>query len=340
MANTTATTRRVRPQAPASVSEQAQEFLSAEFPFDGNPEPDLNDTEGWLRLIEAREAPVRAMFAARIPPAHVLARTQVDLSGVTSYVLRPHHVSEDNDAPLFLEIHGGGLFMCGGDLAWMMSADTAADRSGITWVPDYRMPPQHPYPAALDDCLAVYRRALEERPPGNIIVSGGSAGGNLAAALLLRARDEGLAMPAGIVLLTPELDLTESGDSFKTNLGIDFLNPLMQVNQLYANGNDLAHPYLSPLFGDLTGFPPTFLQSGTRDLFLSNTVRMHRRLRAVGVETELHVFEAMPHGSFGGHTPEDKELRAEVRRFEEQHIQKTTVPEAGAGMDIGRTQHR
>ena len=87
------------------------------------------------------------------------------------------------------------------------------------------------------------------------------------------------------------------------------------MNQLYAGGHDLADPYLSPLFGDFTpAFPPTFLQAGTRDLFLSNTVRMHRKLRSAGVDAELHVFEAMPHGGFFG-APEDAELDAEVRRF-------------------------
>jgi acetyl esterase/lipase len=86
-------------------------------------------------------------------------------------------------------------------------------------------------------------------------------------------------------------------------------------NALYAGEHDLAHPYLSPLFGDLaTPFPPTLLQAGTRDLFLSNAVRMHRALRAGGVDAELHVFEAMPHGGFGG-TVEDHDLDAEVRRF-------------------------
>jgi acetyl esterase/lipase len=189
----------------------------------------------------------------------------------------------------------------------------------ITWAVDYRMPPRHPYPAALDDCLTVYRRALRERSPEDIFVGGGSAGGNLAAALLLRAKDEGMPMPTGLVLLSPEVDLTESGDTFQTLLGIDHvLRPLMQVNLLYANGHDLSEPYLSPLFGDVTGFPPTFLHSGTRDLFLSNTVRMHRKLRAAGVEAELHVFEGMPHGGLGG-APEDIELGMEVQRFLERH---------------------
>jgi epsilon-lactone hydrolase len=154
-----------------------------------------------------------------------------------------------------------------------------------------------------------------ERSPDNVFVAGASAGGNLAAALLLRAKDEGLPMPAALVLLSPEVDLTESGDSFHTNLGIDHvLAPLMHVNLLYAGGHDLADPYLSPLFGDVTGFPPTFIQTGTRDLFLSNSARMHRKLRASGVEAELHVFEAMPHGGFGG-APEDLEVGVEVQRF-------------------------
>jgi epsilon-lactone hydrolase len=324
MTDATATTRHTRPPAPTSISEQAQQALNAAPPLEETPELDLDDTQGWLRYIEEREAPGREMLAPFVPPEDRLARSQVQLGGITTYVLRPSHVSDDREAPIFLELHGGSLIFGGGDLAWMMAAGKAANRNGTTWVPDYRMPPVHPYPAALEDCLAVYRHALAERPASKIIVSGSSAGANLAAALVLRARDEELPLPAALVLLTPQVDLTESGDSFQTNHGIDTLAPLMTVNRLYAGGHDLAHPYLSPLFGDLTGLPPTFLQTGTRDLFLSNTVRMHRRLLAAGVEVELHVFEAMGHGGFGGTTPEDLELAAEVKRFEEQHLQTRT----------------
>ena len=195
---------------------------------------------------------------------------------------------------------------------------TALARAGVRmWAVDYRMPPDHPYPASLDDCVTIYRSLLRNHRPEEIIVGGASAGGNLAAALILRARDEGLPLPAAAVLLTPEVDLTESGDSFRTNLGVDnVLGSLMSTNLLYASGHDLAHPYLSPLFGDFTeGFPPTFLATGTRDLFLSNTVRMHRSLRAAGVPAELHVLEAAPHGGFFGTSPEDRELVQEARRF-------------------------
>lgn len=179
------------------------------------------------------------------------------------------------------------------------------------------MPPDDPFPAALDDCVAAYRYALERHAPERIVVGGRSAGGNLAAALLLRARDEGLPMPAGLVLLSPQLDLTESGDSFEVNRLVDVVLPgsLLPSSRLYAAAADLQQPYLSPLFGDVTGFPPTFIQSGTRDLFLSNAARMHRALCRAAVPAELHVFEAMPHGGFMGGTPEDRELNEAVARF-------------------------
>lgn len=181
------------------------------------------------------------------------------------------------------------------------------------------MPPDHPYPEPLDDCVAAYQGLLGEHRPQEIVVGGGSAGGNLAAALILRTRDEGLPLPAAAVLLTPEVDLTESGDTFKTMVGVDTVGggrSLMPVNLLYAAGHDLAHPYLSPLFGDFAhGFPPTILTSGTRDVFLSNTVRMHRALRAAGIGADLHVLEAAPHGGFMANTPEERDLDREILAF-------------------------
>ena len=171
--------------------------------------------------------------------------------------------------------------------------------------------------------VAAYRALLREHRPEKVVVGGGSAGGNLAAALILRARDEQLPLSAGAVLRTPEVDLTESGDSFRTNMGVDTIATasLMPVNLLYAGEHNLNHPYLSPLFGDFSkGFPPSLLSAGTRDLFLSNAVRMHRALRAVGVRAELHLFEGAPHAGFRASeetsaAPEDEDLDREVRRF-------------------------
>jgi epsilon-lactone hydrolase len=312
---------RLRPPAPTSISEQARGFLASPSPMDGAPGlTDPDDTGALERWIAQQDAALAGMIADRLPTNLPVEESSFEIDGVRTYVLRPHHVQGGSATPVFLDIHGGALILGGGEVCRLMSRGMAFSRPMVTWSVDYRMPPKHPYPAALDDCVAAYRRLLEERSPQDIFVGGASAGGNLAAALMLRAKDEGLALPAGLVLITPEVDLTESGDTFRTLNGIDSaLQPLMSVNLVYANGADLADPYLSPLFGDLSGFPPTFLQAGTRDLFLSNTVRMHRRLLAAGVEAELHVFEAMPHGGFGGGTPEDLDLAQSVRTFLERH---------------------
>jgi monoterpene epsilon-lactone hydrolase len=306
---------------PNSISPEARRYLSGSPAYgDDKPPTDLTDIEAWLKYVESKDAVVAEALGAAMPAELPVERSESQINGVTIYVIRPTFVPDDADTPIYLDFHGGGLIMGGGELCKLMATGGALRRRMITWAVDYRMPPLHPYPAALDDCIATYRRALEHRAPEDIFVGGGSAGGNLAAALLLRTKNEGLPMPAALVLITPEVDLTESGDSFNTLLGLDpILSPLMQVNLLYANGHDLADPYLSPLFGDVAGFPPTFLQTGTRDLFLSNTVRMHRALRSAGVDAELHVFEAMPHGGFGGTTPEDQDLVTEVSHFLKQH---------------------
>jgi epsilon-lactone hydrolase len=302
---------RPTPPVPTSVSEAAQAFLATSPPA-RRETPALDDTEGWLEHGKlGDEYLVERLGGIELP----VQCEDTEIAGVHTYVIRGNDVADDLSTPIYLDIHGGALIVGSGEVCRLMCSSAAPSTGMIHWAVDYRMPPLHPYPASLDDCMAVYRALLQARDPQDIFVGGGSAGGNLAAALTVRATDEGLPMPAGLVLISPEVDLTESGDSFTTNLGIDnVLGPLMETNLLYANGHDLAHPYLSPLFADVTGFPPTFLQAGTRDLFLSNTVRMHRKLRDAGVDAELHVWEGMPHGGFGG-APEDIEVRIELRRF-------------------------
>ncbi len=306
---------------PASVSQQAQQFLSMDMFGDSADPLDPNDLDGWRAKIEASN---QLLVEVLTPEVEKLGSTveSHSIDGVPVFVVTPEGVDGGPDQPIYLDIHGGALIMGGGKACEVMAQKMAAQVQLRTWSVDYRMPPEHPYPAALDDVVAVYKSLLDIRAPGQIVVGGGSAGGNLAAALILRVRDEGLPLPAALILLTPEADLTESGDSFQTNLGIDCVltASLADSIALYANGHDLHDPYLSPLFGNLASpFPPTFLQTGTRDLFLSNTVRMHRKLRSGGVVAELHVFEAMPHGGFFG-APEDDELTAELRQFLSAHL--------------------
>ena len=298
---------------PSSISAQARERLAWMAANPRPARPENEDPVAWKAATAAADANMVAMLAPRCQGMD-LERDEIVLAGVPVFVSRPQNAPAGR---VYLDIHGGGLTSGGGEAARLMGCLAAARSGALTYSVDYRMPPDHPYPAALDDCMAVYRALLEQFEPGHIVVGGASAGGNLAAALGLRARDEGLPPPAGLVLLTPEVDLTESGDSFATNQLIDVMLPrgLPGANRLYAGGHDLADPYLSPLFGDFTkGYPRTFLQAGTRDLFLSNTVRMHRALLKAGVPVELHIFEGMPHGGFGG-TPEDAELDEAVQNF-------------------------
>jgi acetyl esterase/lipase len=312
---------------PGSISEQAQQMLGRMVGQDGVPlnarMPALapDDHEGWRRLQASVAQHYQASMAAAAAGVRAQSRTLM-VGGATVHVAVPAHSAQDDAA--FIDLHGGALVFGGGE-ACRIGACLQADRHGLVcYGVDYRMPPDHPYPAALDDCLAVYRHTLERHAAGRIVIGGRSAGGNLAVAMLLRARDEGLPMPGAVVLLSPEVDLTESGDSFQVNRMIDVMLPssLMAANRLYAGGADLAHPYLSPLFGSFDrDFPPTLLQTGTRDLFLSSTVRLHRALRRAGVDAALHVFEAMPHGGFMG-APEDEELEAEVARFVRARLQR------------------
>jgi monoterpene epsilon-lactone hydrolase len=305
---------------PTSVSAEAQAALRRLVNDDGVPlnslhvMPHPDEHDAWMRIkagADAQYASAVKAFAGSLRSSVETIRT----NGATVHVATPPESSRHDLA--YIDLHGGALVFGGGD-ACRAGARMQADQHDVRcYGVDYRMPPEHPYPFALDDCLTAYRYVLERHAPEDIVVGGRSSGGNLAAAMLLRGRDEGLPMPAGLVLLSPEVDLTESGDSFEVNRSVDVVLPgsLMSNNLLYAGGADLAHPYLSPLFGDLRGLPTTFLQTGTRDLFLSNTIRMHRRLRQADVYTELHVFEAMPHGGFMGGTPEDRELAEEVSRF-------------------------
>jgi acetyl esterase/lipase len=309
---------RVRERAiavPRSISPEARAVLgrASENPITWPPYPAHGDTEAWLKYIEVANANMKAMIDALPEPGE--AQVHVETLTVEGALCFKARGAPSND--VLFEIHGGALIGGGGELCRAMAARMSARFGATVYSPDYRMPPLHPYPTPLDDCLAAYRATLDQHAPERIVVHGGSAGGNLAAALMLRAREGGLPLPAGLILESPELDLTESGDSFGTNVVIDVVlqQGLGPANRLYANGHDLASPWLSPLFGDFSGgWPPTLLTAGTRDLFLSNAVRMLHRLREANVAAELLVYEAMPHGGFFG-TPEDRRLGQDMRAF-------------------------
>jgi monoterpene epsilon-lactone hydrolase len=313
-----ATPRSVSPQAQAAIAAGSAVVPQRLAEAEAEAFLPLDDADAWKARIAVTDEFIAMGFEGQALEADV---ETIEVGGIDVFVITPPGADTAADAPMLYDIHGGALIAGGGDACRLMGT-AAALRVGLpTWAVDYRMPPDHPYPTPLDDCVTVYRALLELKPADQLVVAGGSAGGNLAAALMLRARAEGLPLPRALLLFTPEVDLTESGDTFDTNAGVDYvlLQRLTESIALYAGDHDLRDPFLSPLFGDVSTFPPTFLQAGTRDLFLSNTVRMHRALRAADVEAELHIWEAMPHGGFFG-APEDAEIGVEARKFLAKHL--------------------
>jgi epsilon-lactone hydrolase len=308
---------------PTSVSGPAREFLATPQPSSPAPPP-LEDKDAWREAIERRNASMAPVFEqmTRAVEGAVNVETMT-VANVVVHVATPRRLSDRNRDRALITVHGGGLIYFAGSLARAEAATVAAQWSYPTYGVDYRVPPDHPYPAAVDDVMAVYQHLLGMREPRNIVIAGESAGGNLATAAILKARDHGLPLPGALILNTPQIDLTESGDTFQTLCGIDPVlpGPMPSEIALYADGHDLADPGLSPLFADFTrGFPPTYIQSGTRDIFLSNSVRLHRALRTAGVDADLHVWEGAPHGGFGPAAPETMDALCERQRFVDKHL--------------------
>jgi acetyl esterase/lipase len=301
---------------PTSISPEAQAFLS-HAPLVGATEmPEIGDVAGWKAHIarsDAQMLPMVKQFAASYPAQWSTQR----LDDCPLYEIAPVNADPANARRAILYIHGGGFTMGGGEAAVYPAITFAGLARCKTFSLDYRMPPDHPYPAAIDDGVAAWRRLIARFKPENLAIYGPSAGGNLAPALILKLRDLGLPLPAVCGVHSPAADLTESGDSFETNRIIDIVlrEPLPKLMTLYAGGHDFRDPLLSPAFADYAkGFPPTILTTGTRDLLLSSTVMLHRAMRRGGVDARLHVWDAMTHAPFFG-SPEEAELMAETVSF-------------------------
>ncbi|KFG91029.1 putative esterase [Sphingobium herbicidovorans NBRC 16415] len=305
---------------PTTISKAAQDYLRNGAMQPPKPIPAAADVAGWRAYVSDGDKALPVDMILKLPGIDVQTR---QIGSATCYVATPLGISDADRRKAHLSIHGGGWVLFGGRAAMALAKVAAMQTGGVTYAVDYRMPPDHPFPAGLDDCFAVYRLLLKEYGARNILVSGGSAGGNLAAALMHKVKDAGLEKPSALVLQTPVTDLTNAGDSWQVLKGLD---PVLRdpdgvaTTELYLNGNDPRHPYLSPLFGDLAkAFPPTHLVTGTRDRLLSDTVRLHAALRAAGVEADLYVGEAMPHAGFGGLTPEDAAVAKDTQYWLKTH---------------------
>lgn len=218
-----------------------------------------------------------------------------------------------------LYLHGGAFVMgAAGDAGAVLLADLF--RVPVTSVA-YRLAPEHPFPAGLEDCLTVYRDLAASMDARDIVVVGMSAGAALAAGMLLRARAEGLAMPRAAILLTPGADCAAIGDSLDANDGRDpvltWTDQLDKALAVYVGDADPAHPELSPSRADYRGvWPPTLIVTGTRDVLLSPCVRLYWRMRRDGAPVDLRVFDGMWHGFMFAETlPEAAACLADIRAF-------------------------
>ena len=199
-----------------------------------------------------------------------------------------------------LYLHGGG-YVIGSPRSHRHLAGAIARAAGVACLsPDYRLAPEHPFPAAVDDALAAYRWLLETRriAARRIVVAGDSAGGGLTVALLLAARQAGLSLPGGAVCISPWTDMTASGKSYETKAAADPMVTragLEEMKQAYVGGGDPRAPLASPLLADLRGLPPLLIHVGSEEVLLDDAVGLADRARAAGVEATLEVWEPMIH---------------------------------------------
>jgi epsilon-lactone hydrolase len=248
------------------------------------------------------------------------------IGGVPVFISTPHDIPPANSNRLLLHIHGGSYVLFPGEFGAGEGIMMAGYGRFRVVSPDFRMPPDHPFPAPLDDIMAVYRELLVRHDPRRMAIFGTSSGGAMTLAAILRAKIEGLPLPAAIGPGSPIADLTRRSDSLVTNAHTDNMLVTMDgwlgaAMDLYRGTARQDDPLVSPLYGDFTGFPPAILTAGTRDLMLSDTVRVHRKLRQAGVPALLQVFEAQSHGQFlTPLAPETAEAFGEIARFFGEHL--------------------
>ena len=200
---------------------------------------------------------------------------------------------------VILYCHGGGYTSGGLGFSKVLASKLTRATGMDTLAFDYRLAPEHPYPAAVEDALTAWGH-LESLgiAPGDIVLAGDSAGGNLALVLCLKLRGAGRGLPGALLLMSPWTDMTASGESLRGRAGIDpVLTPeyMYAVREAYAGGLDPSDCLLSPLFADFAGFPPALIQVGTHEILYSDAERLAERMLAAGADCRLEVWENMWH---------------------------------------------
>ncbi|MER5431923.1 alpha/beta hydrolase [Streptomyces sp. NPDC002588] len=285
------------------------------------------------RPVEELRAGFRAMMAKMIVPAGIRTTS-------TTLGPRPALLVEPVDGPragTILYFHGGGYVFGSPETALSLTGNLVA-RTGLRALSlDYRLAPEHPFPAAIADALSAYRALLDSgEDPSALVFAGDSAGGGLTVTTCLAARDADLPMPGAIVAFSPGLDATRTGRSMDTKAGIDPFftrETLEHTGAMYLAGQDPDHPMLSPaVLADLTGFPPMLLQAGTNEVLLDDSTRLAARARAAGVDVVLDITADVPQvfQSFAGVLDEADEALDRAALFVTQHIRTPDTVSASA----------
>lgn len=306
----------IPPQPPlaATVSEQARAQLAPLLAAAAQPAPEMSVPQ-MRAFAEAVGAPIIAARKAK----YQVTIARRDMGGVPVEWVRRAGTVPGDDGPLLINLHGGGFTVDSGSLSETIPI------ASLTGLPVaavlYRLAPEHPYPAAVDDALAVYRAALRTRAPGKIAIFGTSAGAILSVQLLVRLKREGLPLPAAVGIFSGAGDLSRAGDIE------GYLPPLSpgktapEVLAGYVGRTDPRDPGLSPMFGDLTRLPPALLMASTRDQLLSHTVMLHLAMLKAGVDADLQVYEGMPHAFWSYvDAPETDDALAAQAAFLTRHL--------------------
>jgi monoterpene epsilon-lactone hydrolase len=257
-----------------------------------------------------------ARSAIRVP--HSVSLETISVNGVPADWLEPDNAV---DGRVILYLHGGAYAICSPTTHRGLAGNIAKACQSRLLLIDYRLIPEHPFPAALEDALASYRWLLDKGfQPEHIAIGGDSAGGGLSLATALSLRDHHEPLPAAIFLLSPWTDLTFSGDSIRTRAEQD---PLLKLTDdgwmvdIYANGNPLTHPYISPLFADLAGLPPTLCQVGTEEILFDDSSRLEQKASQAGVDITLETWQGMWHvfQAFAPYLPESTQAIEKIGEF-------------------------
>ena len=273
------------PPPPETLSDEARAQMA--LMASTGPMPSMD-----MQQIRAFTEQVQAMVGAEQRKVHAVSVTDDVIAGVP--VRRIARASGEIDrSRVFLNLHGGGFATDSGSLTENIPI---AALSGVEVVAVlYRFAPEHPYPAAVDDALAVYKALLADHHPADIGVYGTSAGAVIGPQLMMRLKAESLPLPGVLGVFSGEPDLAGTADSLKIFATSLESQILVDAKLAYVGQADPSDPMLSPIFGDLSFFPPTLCLSSGRDTLMSGTVNLSRKLSDAGVHAELVVYDALPH---------------------------------------------